>query len=118
MKYEIESGTVVGEFAQTEPTHEMWDIAKKMRVGDCITFDRKNPEEMNDMRMLKTFLYRLHGTVYKGVGLRPYTQKSSNVQTKVWRVDVQEKIAQIEAHEKMIKEWRQERFNQEKEANK
>ena len=118
MKYEIESGTVVGEFSQTEPTHEMWDIAKKMKVGDCITFNRENDEEMDDMRMLKFFLYRLHGTVYKGAGLRPYTQKSSYLQTKVWRVDVQEKIAKIREHDKMFDERRKERFKREKEASK
>ncbi len=70
-------------------------IAKEMQVGDCVTFKRRNPDEMNDMKLLKMYLHKLYGKVYLKRAVRPWTQSSNFTQSRVWRVSADEKIENI-----------------------
>ena len=93
--YAIEKDIPIGEFLPTEPNHPMWTIAKKMQVGDCVTFERNNRNEMHDMKMLKMFLHKLYGKVYLKRAVRPWTQSSTFTKSRVWRVSADEKIENI-----------------------
>ncbi len=93
--YAIEKDIPIGEFSPTEPNHPMWKIAKEMQVGDCVTFKRRNPDEMNDMKLLKMYLHKLYGKVYLKRAVRPWTQSSNFTQSRVWRVSADEKIENI-----------------------
>ena len=106
MEYKIEKNIAIGEFFPAEPKHKMWKIAKNMEIGDCITFDRRNAEQVDDMRMLKMFLHKLYGVVHRKKAVRPWTQKSTFSQSRVWRVDVQDKINEEERLIKMYNEDR------------
>ena len=92
MEYNIEKNIAVGEFLPAEPKHKMWKIAKNMEIGDCVTFDRRNAEQMDDMRMLKMFLHKLYGKVYMKRAVRPWRQASTFTQSRVWRVSADKKI--------------------------
>ena len=74
MEYKIEKNIVVGEFFPEEPKHKMWKIAKNMEIGDCITFDRSDAKQVDDMRMLKIFLHKLYGVVHRKKAIRPWSQ--------------------------------------------
>ena len=93
--YEIESDIPVGDIVR-EPKHPLWDLAKKMKIGDCVSFNARCFDEKEDAKTLMRFLNMLYGITYNKKRYRPYFSKTDLGIRRIWRIDANDKIKEKE----------------------
>jgi hypothetical protein len=92
MKYEIQSGIPVGTIKNKTPDHPLWEIAEKMEIGDCVTFNARCDEGRADASVLMRFLTMQYGVKHNKASIRPWTSKTEHGIRRIWRIDPYEKI--------------------------
>lgn len=96
-KYKIHKNIPVGTTLQRSENHPLWNVAKKMEIGDCVIFDTRSDMGRAEASALLRFLTMLYGVSYKRTCIRPWTSKTQNGLRTIWRIDPQEKIKAREA---------------------
>ena len=91
-KYKIQSNIPVGNIGMETPNHPLWEIAEKMKIGDCVTFDARSDEGRADASALMRFMTMQYGVSHNQTCIRPWTSKTERGIRRIWRIDPNEKI--------------------------
>ena len=91
-KYEIQSGIPVGNIGMKTPNSPLWEIAEKMKIGDCVSFNSRCAEDRADASVLMRFLNMQYGVKHNKASIRPWTSKTEHGIRRIWRIDPYEKI--------------------------
>jgi hypothetical protein len=96
-KYKIHKDIPVGAAVERTENHPLWDVAKKMEIGDCVIFNTHSDKERAEASVLMRFLTTMYGVSYNQTCIRPWTSKTQKGLRTIWRIDPNEKIKAREA---------------------
>lgn len=96
-KYKIHKNIPVGTTLVRSENHPLWDVARKMEIGDCVMFDTRTDTGRAEASVLMRFLTTMYGVSHNQTCIRPWTSKTQNGLRTIWRIDPNEKIKAKEA---------------------
>ena len=96
-KYKIHKNIPVGTTLVRSENHPLWDVARKMEIGDCVMFETRTATGRAEASVLMRFLTTMYGVSHNQACIRPWTSKTQNGLRTIWRIDPNEKIKAKEA---------------------
>jgi len=96
-KYKIHKNIPVGTTLVRSENHPLWDVARKMEIGDCVMFNTRTDTGRAEASVLMRFLTTMYGVSHNQTCIRPWTSKTQNGLRTIWRIDPNEKIKAKEA---------------------
>ena len=91
-KYEIQRGIPVGNIGIQTQNYPLWEVAEKMEIGDCVSFNARSDEDRAAASVLMRFLTTQYGVSHNQTCIRPWTSKTQHGIRRIWRIDPYEKI--------------------------